>query len=90
MSSAYHRLIADTSNAYSKETGVDMGSHPFAIELQVIDSPDEIFRLLDAKAKGLKGYQEESSNLTGNLHTIVYATHAFSGAIGEAVSLVRR
>lgn len=89
MSSAYHRLIADASDAYSKETGVDLASHPFAIELQAIDSPDEIIRLLDAKAKGLKGYQEESSNITGGLHTIVYVSHVFDSVLGDAVSLVR-
>ena len=66
-----------------------MATHPFAIELQAIDSPDEIFRLLDAKAKGLKGYQEGSSNLTGSLHTIVYVSHAFDSVLGDAVSLVR-
>jgi hypothetical protein len=89
MSSAYYRLIADASDAYSKATGIDMATHPFAVELQVIDSPDEIFQLLDAKAKEIKGYQEGSSNLTGGLHTIVNVSHAFSAVLGEAVGLVR-
>lgn len=89
MSSAYYRLITNASDAYSKVTGINITTHPLAIELQVIDSPDEIFRLLNALAKGFKGYQEGSRHVTGGLRTIVYVSHTLSGIIGEAVGLVR-
>ncbi|KAH9168672.1 hypothetical protein EDB89DRAFT_1990510 [Lactarius sanguifluus] len=85
MSSAHIRLIVDALDAYSKETGIDIAEHPFATELQVIDSSDEVFRLLEAKAKGLKDYRGEK--LTDCLRLIVNTLYILSDALGEAVSL---
>ncbi|KAH8987465.1 hypothetical protein EDB92DRAFT_1948568 [Lactarius akahatsu] len=85
MSSAHFRLIVDALDAYSKETGIDIAEHPFATELQVIDSSDEVFRLLEAKAKELKDYRGEK--LTDCLRFIINTLYILSDALGEAVSL---
>ncbi|KAH9063589.1 hypothetical protein EDB87DRAFT_1703620 [Lactarius vividus] len=59
---------------------IDIAKHPFAIELQGLDSSDEVFRLFEAKAKGLKDYRG------GKLSDFLLVIRSWYGSYSSAVS----
>ncbi len=89
MSSTSFQLILDAAIAdYAKQIGVDPAKHRFADWLQTSHSPDDVLKLLEDKASEFKDYREGSRKLISCLKPVVNVIHAFSGVLGEAVSLV--
>jgi hypothetical protein len=78
------RALAD----YSKETGIDLSSNPFAIALEQSNSPEAILQLLQQREKAFKEYRDGNRRLINCLSPAVKVLQAFSGVLGEAVSLV--
>ncbi|KAH9180752.1 hypothetical protein EDB89DRAFT_1900546 [Lactarius sanguifluus] len=50
-------------------------------------SPDDVLKLLEAKANEFKDHREGNRKLIDCLKPVVNVIHAFSGVLGEAVSL---
>ena len=73
---------------YAKITGVDLSNNPFAAAIERSDSPEAILELLQEREKAFKEYREENRRLIRCLSPVVKVTQAFSGILGEAVSLV--
>ena len=82
------RLITDALADYAKLTGVDLPNNPFAAAIERANSPGDILELLQEREKAFKDYREGNRRLISCLSPAVNVIQAFSGILGEAVSLV--
>jgi hypothetical protein len=83
------QLIIDVALAdYGKITGIDLSKSPFAAMLEQSNSPEAILVLLQDRQKAFKTYRNRNRRLISCLSPAVTIIHAFSGILGEAVSLV--
>ena len=83
-----YQLIIDALTGYADRTGIDLSKNLFAEKLQLSDSPDAILELFHDREKAFKEYREGNRKLINWLTPAVEVLHAFSGVLGEAVSLV--
>ncbi len=82
------QLITDALANYAKITGIDLSKNPFAAALQQSNSPEAILQLLQEREKAFKEYRDGNRRLINCLSPAVNVIQAFSGILGEAVSLV--
>ena len=83
------RLIIDAALAdYSKTTGIDLSKHPFTDTLEQSNSPEAILHLLQEREKTFEEYRDGNRRLISCLSPAVRVLQAFSGILGEAMSLV--
>ena len=87
-STSNFQLIIDALADYAKITGVDLSTSPFAATLEQSNSPDAILQLLRGREKAFQEYRDGNRRLINCLSPAVRVLHAFSGIVGEAVSLV--
>ena len=88
-SSSNFQLIIDAALAdYAKITGIDLTKNPFAEKIEHSNSPEAILELLQEREKAFKEYRDGNRRLISCLSPAVTILHAFSGILGEAVSLV--
>ena len=78
-----NKALAD----YHKQIGVELHKHPFADELRGRDSPDDVLKLLDDKAKAFKVYRDGNRKLINWLNPVVQVIHTLSGVLAEAASV---
>jgi fungal STAND N-terminal Goodbye domain len=84
------QLITDALVDYANITGIDLSNNPFAAAIERANSPEAILELLQEREKAFKDYREGSRRLINCLSPAVNVIQAFSGILGEAVSLVSR
>ena len=82
------QLVTSALADYSKETGIDLSNHPFATALEQSNSAEAILQVLQQREKAFKEYRDGSRRLINCLSPAVNIFQAFSGILGEAVSLV--
>jgi fungal STAND N-terminal Goodbye domain len=82
------QLITNALVDYEKITGIDLSSNPFASVIKQANSPEAILELLQEREKAFKDYREGNRRLISCLSPAVNVIQAFSGILGEAVSLV--
>jgi hypothetical protein len=83
------QLIINAALAdYAKITGKELSKHPFAAMLEKSITPEAILELLQEREKAFKEYRAGNRRLISCLSPLVKVFHAFSGIVGEAVSLV--
>jgi hypothetical protein len=82
------QLITDALVDYAKTTGIDLSKNPFAAAIERANSPEAILELLQEREKAFKDYREENRRLINCLSPAVNVIQAFSGVLGEAVSLI--
>ena len=87
-SSSNAQLIIGALADYSKETGIDLSNNPFATALEQSNSPEAILQLLQQREKAFKEYRDGNRRLINCLSPAIKVLQAFSGILGEAVSLV--
>jgi fungal STAND N-terminal Goodbye domain len=87
-STSNFQLIIDAMADYAKITGIDLSKNPFAALLEQSDSPEAILQLLQGREKAFKEYRDGNPKLITCLGPAVKVLQAFSGILGEAVSLV--
>ena len=87
-SSTNLRLIIDALADYAKITGIDLSRNPVISMLEQSNSPDAILELLQEREKAFKGFRDGNRRLITCLTPVVNVLQAFSGILGEAVSLV--
>ena len=51
---SFQAILDKAFDDYSEQIGVELNKHPFADELQDRGSPDDIIKLLEAKANAFK------------------------------------
>ncbi len=82
------QLIIDALADYSKQTGIDFSGNPFAVALEQSNSPEAILRLLQQHEKAFQEYRDGNRRLINSISSTVRILQAFSGILGETVSLV--
>ena len=82
------QLITDALVDYATITGIDLSNNPFAAMIERANSPGAILELLQEREKAFKDYREGNQRLISCLTPAVNVIQAFSGILGEAVSLV--
>ena len=87
-SSPNTQLITDALVDYARITGIDLSKNPFAAAIEQVNSPEAILELLQEREKAFKEYREGNRRLISCISPAVKVIQAFSGIIGEAVSLV--
>jgi fungal STAND N-terminal Goodbye domain len=87
-STSNFRLILDALDDYTKQTGIDLTTNPFAESLQNCDSPGSVLNLLQDKAQAFKDYRDGNHKLINWLSPVVQVLHAFSGILSEAAAVV--
>jgi hypothetical protein len=87
-STSNFQLIIDALADYTEITGIDLSKNPFAAALEHASSPEAVLELLQGREKAFKEYRDGHWRLISCLSPAVKVLHAFSGALGSAVSLV--
>jgi fungal STAND N-terminal Goodbye domain len=82
------QLITDALVDYTNIAGIDLSKNPFAAAIERANSPVAILELLQEREKAFKDYREGNRTLINCLSPAVSVIQAFSGILGEAVSLV--
>jgi soluble cytochrome b562 len=82
------RLITGALVDYTNTTGIDLSRNPFAAAIERANSPAAILELLQEREKEFKDYREGNRRLISCLSPAVNVIQAFSGILGEAISLV--
>jgi fungal STAND N-terminal Goodbye domain len=82
------QLIVYALADYAKITGVDLSKNPFAAAIEGANSPEAILELLQERAKAFNEYRDNNRRLINCLTPAVKVIQAFSGILGEAVTLV--
>ena len=82
------QLITDALVDYANITGIDLSKNPFAAAIERANSPGTILELLREREKAFKDYREGNRRLISCISPAVNVIQAFSGILGEAVSLV--
>src|ERR1700733_15151964 len=82
------QLITNALIDYTKMTGIDLSKNPFATAIEQANSSGAILELLQEREKAFKDYREGNRRLINCLSPAVNVIQAFSGVLGEAVSLV--
>src|SRR6266576_3840216 len=82
------QLIIDALADYTKVTGIDLSKNPFAATIEHLNSPEAILELLQEREKAFKEFRDGNRRLFSCLRPAVKVIHAFSGIIGEVISLV--
>ena len=82
------QLIVDALVDYAKITGIDLSKNPFAAMLEQSNSPEAILQLLQGRQKAFMEYRDGNRRLITYLSPAVKVLQAFSGIMGQAVSLV--
>ncbi len=80
--------IIDALADYTKVTGIDLSKNPFAATIEHLTSPEAVLELLQERERAFKEYRDGNRTLISCLRPAVNVIQAFSGILGEAVSLV--
>jgi fungal STAND N-terminal Goodbye domain len=80
--------ITNALTDYTKITGIDLSNNPFATALEQSSSPEAILQPIQEREKAFKEYRDGNRQLIRCLRPAVNVIQAFSGILGEAVSLV--
>jgi hypothetical protein len=83
------QLIVEALANYANQTGIDLSQNPFVEKLRQFNTPDAVLGLLQEREKSFKEYRDGNRRLMNCLSPAVRVLHAFSGALAEAVSLLR-
>ena len=87
-STSNFQLIIDALADYAKITGIDLSNNPFASMIEHSNSPEAILQLLQERERAFKEYRDGDRRLISCLSPVVNVLQAFSGILGDAVSLV--
>ena len=87
-SSNFQLILSNALKTYEKQTKCDLLAHPLAAQLQACQSPSSILLVLHQQVQELNRSRATDDRLTKWLDPTVNVLYAFSGTIGEGVSLV--
>ena len=87
-SSTYNsKLFANALADYTRITGIDLPTNPFAVELEQSDSLESILQLLQEREEAFKKFRNRKRRLIDFVTPCVEVLHAISETLGEVLSL---
>ena len=86
--SNFQLIFNSAVKAYERRTKTDILAHPLASQLQACNSPSSIIDILQGQMDGLAQVRTSDEKLTKWLNPTINVLFAFSGLVGEGVSLV--
>jgi len=87
-SSNFQSLFDAALSDYTKQTGINLATQPFAQDLQYCHSADDLLNVLQERAKQFQTYRDGNRKLLNCLKPIVQTLHTVSGVLAEASSPV--
>ena len=84
---SFQAILDNALDDYHEQIGVELDKHPFADELQDRGSPDDILKVLEAKANAFKVYRDGNRKLINWLSPVVRVVNTLSGVVGQVVSV---
>jgi hypothetical protein len=84
---SFQEILDKALDEYREQIGVELDKHPFADELRGRDSPEDVLKLLEAKANAFKAYRGGNRKLINWLSPVVQVISTLSGVLGQAVSV---
>jgi hypothetical protein len=87
-SSVFQSIFDAALSDYTKKTGIDLATCPFAHTLQNCQSSDAILDLLQNKAKQFNTYRDGNRKLINCLKPVVQILHTVSTVLAEATAPV--
>jgi len=87
-SSNFQSLFDAALCDYTKQTGINLATQPFAQDLQHCHSADDLLNMLQERAKQFQTYRDGNRKLLNCLKPIVQTLHTVSGVLAEASSSV--
>ena len=83
------QLIKKALEDYANKTGIDLEKeNPFVAAIRSANSPEAVLELLQEREKAFRDYREGNRKLISFLSPVVNVIQAFSGILGDTVSLV--
>jgi len=73
---------------YSKQTGIDLISHPSTHKLRSCHTSEDVFQLLQEREAAFKDYRNKNRKLINCLHPVIQVVHGFSRVLGEVAGIV--
>ncbi|KAI9436396.1 hypothetical protein BJY52DRAFT_1329014 [Lactarius psammicola] len=73
---------------YTKQTGIDLASHPIADSLRSCGSTEDVLKLLEDKANQFKDFRDGNRKLINWLSPVVQVVHTLSTVLGASIALV--
>ena len=80
--------IIDALADYTQVTGIDLSKNSFAAAIEHLNSPEAVLELLQERERAFKEYRDGNRGLIRCIRPSVNVIQAFSGILGETVSLV--
>lgn len=87
-SSAFQSLFDAALCDYTQQTGINLATQPFALDLQHCHSADDLLKVLQERAKQFRAYRDGNRKLINCLKPIVQILHTVSGVLAEASASV--
>ena len=84
----FQLILSNALKTYEKQTKHDLLAHPLAAQLQACQSPNSILVVLQQQIQQINQSRASDDRLTRWLDPTVNVLYAFSGTLGEGVSLV--
>jgi hypothetical protein len=84
---SFQAILDKALDEYREQIGVELDKHPFAAEFRDRDSPEDILKLLEAKANAFKAYRDGNRKLINWLSPVVQVVSTLSGVLSQAVSV---
>ncbi len=81
-------IFEAASKEYKKLTGQDLNTHPFSVEFDSCDSPDNVLSIFHKQAQVFDEIHKGDERLIRWLDPMVHILFTFSAALGEGVGLV--
>ena len=85
---SFQEILDKALDDYRQQIGVELDKHPTTDELRGCGSPDDILKLLEAKANAFDAYRAGNRKLINWLNPVVQVVHTLSGVIGGQLQAV--
>ena len=87
-SSSFQPIFDAALSDFSKKTGIDLATHPFAQIIQNCQSADAILDLLQDRSRQFSTYRDGNRKFIDCLKPVVQTLHSFSGLLAGVAALV--
>ena len=83
------QLVFDAAlSNYSKQTGINLATYPYAQDIQACRSADDLFNVLQDRARQFQAYRDGNHKLINCLKPVLQILHTVSGILRDPTAPV--